>query len=57
MGRQAGAIVPVRDPGSFPDDLTQFLIGSFTGLEDSDTRRALRQLVSAAQASRPGEGG
>ena len=50
MARQARAIVPVRDTKSFPDDLTQFLVDSFAGLEDSDMRRALRQLVSAAQA-------
>jgi AcrR family transcriptional regulator len=50
MARQARVIVPVRDTTSFPDDLTQFLVDSFTGLEDSGTRRALRQLVSAAPA-------
>jgi AcrR family transcriptional regulator len=50
MARQARVIVPVRDTTSFPDDLTQFLVDSFTGVEDSGMRRALRQLVSAAQA-------
>lgn len=50
MARQARAIVPVRDSGSFADDLTQFLADSFAGLEDPGMRRALRQLVSAAQA-------
>ena len=50
MARQARAIVPVRDTESFPDDLTQFLVDSFAGLEDPDMRRALRQLVSSAQA-------
>ena len=50
MARQARAIVPVRDTGSFADDLTQFLADSFAGLEDPGMRRALRQLVSAAQA-------
>jgi AcrR family transcriptional regulator len=49
MARGARAIVPVRDSGSFPDDLTQFLIDSFAGLEDAGLRRALRQLVAAAQ--------
>jgi AcrR family transcriptional regulator len=50
MARQARVIVPVRDTTSFPDDLTQFLVDSFTGVQDSGMRRALRQLVSAAQA-------
>jgi len=50
MARQARVIVPVRDTTSFADDLTQFLVDSFTGVEDSGMRRALRQLVSAAQA-------
>jgi AcrR family transcriptional regulator len=49
MTRRASAIVPTRDTGSFPDDLTQFLVDSFAGLEDPGMRRALRQLVSAAQ--------
>jgi hypothetical protein len=65
MARQARVIVPVRDTTSFPDDLTQFLVDSFTGLEDSAMRRALRHLLAAggagladaAQPSRPGEGG
>jgi AcrR family transcriptional regulator len=50
MTRQARVIVPVRDTGNFPYDLTKFLIDSFAGLEDPGLRRALRQLVSAAQA-------
>jgi len=50
MARQARAIVPVRETGSFAGDLTQFLIDSFAGLEDPGMRRALRQLASAAQA-------
>jgi AcrR family transcriptional regulator len=50
MARQARVIVPVRDTGSFPEDLAQFLMASFAGLEDSGMQRALRQLVSAAQA-------
>lgn len=49
MVRGARAIVPVHDSGSFPDDLTQFLIDTFAGLEDAGIRRALRQLVAAAQ--------
>ena len=65
MARQARVIVPVRDTTSFPDDLTQFLVDSFTGLEDSAMRRVLRHLLAAgaagladaAQPSRPGEGG
>jgi AcrR family transcriptional regulator len=50
MARRARVIVPVRETGSFPEDLTQFLADSFAGLEDPGMRRALRQLVSAAQA-------
>jgi AcrR family transcriptional regulator len=50
MARQARAIVPVRDSGSFPDDLAQFLVDSFAGLEDAGLRAALRQLVAAAQS-------
>jgi AcrR family transcriptional regulator len=49
MARRARAIVPVHDSGSFPDDLTQFLIDSFAGLEDPGIRRALRQIAAAAQ--------
>jgi AcrR family transcriptional regulator len=49
MVRGAGAIVPVRDSGSFKDDLAQFLIDIFAVLEDQGIRRALRQLVAAAQ--------
>jgi AcrR family transcriptional regulator len=49
MARGARAIAPARDTGSFPDDLAQFLIDSFAGLEDPGLRRALRQLISAAQ--------
>jgi AcrR family transcriptional regulator len=49
MARGARAIVPVHDSGSFPDDLTQFLIDSFAGLEDPGIRRALRQIAAAAQ--------
>jgi AcrR family transcriptional regulator len=50
MARQARVIVPVRDSGCFPEDLAQFLIDSFAGLEDPGMGRALRQLASAAQA-------
>jgi AcrR family transcriptional regulator len=49
MVRRARVIVPDHDSGSFPDDLTQFLTDSFAGLEDKGTRRALRQIVAAAQ--------
>jgi len=50
MARQARAIVPVRDSGSFPDDLARFLTDSFAGLEDAGLRGALRQLIAAAQS-------
>jgi AcrR family transcriptional regulator len=49
MARGARAIASPRDTGSWPDDLTQFLIDSFAGLENPGLRRALRQLISAAQ--------
>jgi len=49
MARWAGAIASVHDSGSFQDDLAQFLIDSFAVLEDPGIRRALRQLVAAAQ--------
>jgi len=49
MARQARVIVPPRDSGVFAVDLTDFLVDSFTGLDDSRTVRALRQLASAAQ--------
>lgn len=49
MTRQARAIAPARDTGSFPADLRQFMVDSFAGLEDPGLRRALRQLVAAAQ--------
>ncbi len=48
MVRGARLIVPPRDTGSFPRDLTDFLADSFAGLQDPGFRRALRQLVSAA---------
>ena len=48
MARGARAIVPTRDTGSFSGDLTSFLTDSFAGLQDPGTRRALRQLASAA---------
>src|SRR5487761_8460 len=35
MARGARAVVTVRDSGSFRTDLTQFLVDSFAGLEDS----------------------
>jgi AcrR family transcriptional regulator len=49
MARKANAIVPDRDSGSFAADLKCFLTDSFAGLEDPGMRRALRQLISAAQ--------
>lgn len=49
MARRARSVAPVRDTGSFPDDLRRFLIDSFAGLEDPGMQGALRQLVSAAQ--------
>jgi AcrR family transcriptional regulator len=48
MARGARAIVPARDTGSFRGDLIGFLADSFAGLQDPGTRRALRQLASAA---------
>lgn len=48
MARGARAIVPARDTGSFFGDLVSFLTDSFAGLQDPGTRRALRQLASAA---------
>lgn len=50
MARGARAIASAHDTGSFADDLERFLADSFAGLQDQGTRRALRQLVSAAQA-------
>src|ERR1700685_1258547 len=49
MARGARAIASAHDTGSFADDLERFLADSFAGLQDQGTRRALRQLVSAAQ--------
>jgi AcrR family transcriptional regulator len=48
MTRGARAMVPPRATGSFRGDLRCFLADSFAGLEDPGTRRALRQLASAA---------
>jgi AcrR family transcriptional regulator len=48
MARGARVIVPARDTGSFSEDLVSFLTDSFAGLQDPGTRRALRQLASAA---------
>ncbi len=48
MTRGARAIVPARATGSFRGDLRCFLADSFAGLQDPGTRRALRQLASAA---------
>lgn len=48
MTRRARAIVPPRTTGSFHGDLRCFLADSFAGLQDPGTRRALRQLASAA---------
>ena len=48
MARGARVIVPARDTGSFSGDLVSFLTDSFAGLQDPGTRRALRQLASAA---------
>ncbi len=49
MARGARAMVPARDTGSFTGDLTAFFADSFAGLRDPGTRRALRQLMAAAQ--------
>jgi AcrR family transcriptional regulator len=48
MVRQAQALVPPRDTGSFGSDLVNFFADSFAGL-DPGMMRALRQLVAAAQ--------
>jgi AcrR family transcriptional regulator len=49
MARGARLVVPERDSGSFTEDLRFFFADSFTALEDPGMRRALRQVVSAAQ--------
>jgi AcrR family transcriptional regulator len=48
MTRGARAIASPRATGSFREDLRCFLADSFAGLQDPGTRRALRQLASAA---------
>lgn len=48
MTRGARAMVPPRMTGSFHGDLRCFLADSFAALQDPGTRRALRQLASAA---------
>jgi AcrR family transcriptional regulator len=48
MTRGARAIASPRATGSFREDLQCFLADSFAGLQDPGTRRALRQLASAA---------
>jgi AcrR family transcriptional regulator len=47
--QHARAIAPVRDSGSFSDDLAAFVRDSFTGSSQAGTLRALRQLGAAAQ--------
>lgn len=49
MARGAQLIVPVRDTGSLPADLTRFLADSFAGLGDPGVAGVLRQLAAAAQ--------
>lgn len=49
MARGAQLIVPSRDTGSLPADLTSFLADSFAGLDDPGVARVLRQLAAAAQ--------
>jgi AcrR family transcriptional regulator len=49
MVRGARGMVPARDTGSLAGDLTAFFADSFAGLRDPGTRRALRQLMAAAQ--------
>jgi AcrR family transcriptional regulator len=49
MTRGARLVVPERDSGSFTEDLRSFFADSFAALEDPGMRRALRQVVSAAQ--------
>jgi AcrR family transcriptional regulator len=48
MARRGRVVVPVRDSGSFRDDLTAFLADTFAG-QDEGTLRVLRQLAAAAQ--------
>jgi AcrR family transcriptional regulator len=48
MTRGARAIASPRATGSFGEDLRCFLADSFAGLQDPGTRRALRQMASAA---------
>jgi AcrR family transcriptional regulator len=49
MTRQARAVVPPHDSGSFGADLEEFVRASFRGLADPGTARSLRDLASAAQ--------
>jgi AcrR family transcriptional regulator len=49
MVRSARGMVPAHDTGTFAGDLTAFFADSFTALRDPGNRRALRQVMAAAQ--------
>ena len=49
LSRQAQAVVPARDTGSFHADLRAFLADSFAALADDNLRNALRRIAAAAQ--------
>jgi AcrR family transcriptional regulator len=49
MAYYARGIAPVRDSGSFRDDLAAFVADSFAGAGEEGALRALRQLGAAAQ--------
>jgi AcrR family transcriptional regulator len=49
LARQALVVVPDQDTGRLDTDLTEFLIGSFEGLQDEGIASVLRRIVSAAQ--------
>jgi AcrR family transcriptional regulator len=48
--RHARVVVPERDTGSLPGDLTAFLTDSFAGLQPEGFAGALREIVATAQA-------
>ena len=50
MARQAQAVVPASDTGSFRGDLLAFITDSFAGLADDRLRGALRRLAAGAQS-------
>jgi len=50
MARQAEAVVPATETGSFHGDLLAFVTDSFAGLADDRLRGALRRLAAGAQS-------